>query len=381
LEAASAAIAWALQRSGVQPGMRIGVSLARSRWLVATLLGIVRAGASYVPLDASYPAERLRAMQADAQVAWLVSDQVPEWALAPVLQWSSLDAAIAGGERYEWAGRSGNSAAYVMFTSGSTGRPKGVLVSDGGIVDLVVGQDYVTLGQDDVLLQLAPVSFDASTFEIWGALLNGGRLVMAPEGRVSLSELGRLIEANGVTVLWLTAALFQLMVDEHPQGLRGLRYLLAGGDALSPVHVQRYLALPFSGTLVNGYGPTEATTFSCCLALNGWTGQGSVPIGRGVAGRSAYVLDHAGQLVPPGTVGELYVGGSGVGIGYVGHAAATAQRFVPDAFGGGAGARLYATGDRVRYRSDGMLEYLGRDDAQVKVRGYRIELGEVERAL
>ncbi|WP_434991238.1 AMP-binding protein, partial [Xanthomonas melonis] len=181
------------------------------------------------------------------------------------------------------------------------------LISDGGIVDLVSGQDYVRLGPTDVLLQLAPVSFDASTFEIWGALLNGGRLVMAPEGRVSLSALGQLIAGNGVTVLWLTAALFQLMVDEHPQGLKGLRYLLAGGDALSPAHVQRYLALPFSGTLVNGYGPTEATTFSCCLALNGWTGQGSVPIGRAVAGRSAYVLDQDGQLVPPGTVGELYV--------------------------------------------------------------------------
>ncbi|WP_422508883.1 amino acid adenylation domain-containing protein [Stenotrophomonas sp. GZD-301] len=381
LEAASAAIAAALHGSGVRPGMRVGVSLARSRWLVATLLGIVRTGGTYVPLDASYPDERLRAMQADAQVAWLVSDQAPEWALAPVVPWSRLETAIAGGERYEWAGRSGRSAAYVMFTSGSTGRPKGVLVSDGGIVDLVSGQDYVTLGQDDVLLQLAPVSFDASTFEIWGALLNGGRLVMAPEGRVSLSELGRLIEANGVTVLWLTAALFQLMVDEHPQGLKGLRYLLAGGDALSPAHVQRYLALPFSGTLVNGYGPTEATTFSCCLALNGWNGQGSVPIGRGVAGRTAYVLDAYGQLVPPGTVGELFVGGSGVGMGYVGHAAPTAQRFVPDPFGGKAGARLYATGDRVRYRTDGTLEYLGREDAQVKVRGFRIELGEVERAL
>jgi len=269
--------------------------------------------------------------------------------------------------------------AYVSYTSGSTGRPKGVAVPQRGVVRLVQNPDFAELGPQETFLQLAPVAFDASTLEIWAPLLNGGKLVVAPPGPPTLEELGRCLREDGITTLWLTAGLFHLMVDERLDDLGGLRQLLAGGDVLSVEHVRRVLRAHPRLKLINGYGPTENTTFTCCQTLReSDLGAGTVPIGRPIANTRIYVLDAQGRQVPVGVAGELYAGGDGLARGYLGDPVLTAEKFVSNPFGPG---RLYRTGDRVRWRADGTLEFLGRLDQQVKIRGHRIEPGEIEAAL
>ncbi|HSF40777.1 MAG TPA: amino acid adenylation domain-containing protein, partial [Thermoanaerobaculia bacterium] len=261
--------------------------------------------------------------------------------------------------------------AYVLYTSGSTGQPKGVAVTHRNVVRLVKETDYARFGPDEVFLQLAPVAFDASTLEIWGPLLNGGRLVVFPPGPPSLPELGRALERHGVTTLWLTAGLFHQMVEENLPGLRPVRQLLAGGDVLSPDHVRRVLEELPGTVLVNGYGPTENTTFTCCHPMTDPAEVGAtVPIGRPIANTSVYLIE-----------GELYAGGDGLARGYFGRPDLTAERFVPDPVSGRAGERLYRTGDLARFQPDGTIEFLGRADHQIKVRGFRIEPGEIESVL
>ncbi|HEX6036831.1 non-ribosomal peptide synthetase, partial [Longimicrobium sp.] len=270
--------------------------------------------------------------------------------------------------------------AYVIYTSGSTGTPKGVGVEHRSVVRLVRETDYAHLGPDETVLQAAPVSFDASTFEIWGALLNGGRLVLMPGAASSLDELGQTISRHGVTTLWLTAGLFGAMVDERVEHLAGVRQLLAGGDVLPVEAVARVRERFPHIRLINGYGPTENTTFTTCHTVDdAWTG-GPVPIGSPIANTRVYVLDGRMRPVPVGVPGELYAGGDGVARGYLGRPALTAERFVPDPFGA-PGSRLYRTGDRVRWLADGTVAYQGRLDGQVKIRGFRIEPGEIESAL
>ncbi|HEX6042445.1 condensation domain-containing protein, partial [Longimicrobium sp.] len=259
---------------------------------------------------------------------------------------------------------------------------KGVAVPHRGVVRLARGADYAPLGPGARVAQLSSTAFDAATFEVWGALLNGGTLVVLPPGPLSAGELGAALRAGAVTTLWLTAGLFHRMVDEDLEGLRGLRHLLAGGDVLSPAHVRRVReALP-ALRLVNGYGPTENTTFTCTHAVVRAPRDGSpVPIGGPVAHTRVFVADVHGAAAPVGVPGELWAGGAGVARGYLGDPALTAARFVPDPFSGRPGARVYRTGDRVRWREDGALEFLGRMDGQVKLRGFRIEPAEVEAAL
>ncbi len=268
-----------------------------------------------------------------------------------------------------------------MYTSGSTGEPKGVNVVHRGVVRLVKGPNYASFETDDVFLQLAPAGFDASTLEIWGCLLNGGRLVVMKPGQPTLRELGEAIRSAGVTTLWLTASLFHLMVEEELESLAVVRQLLAGGDVLSPTHVRMVLKKCPGVTVINGYGPTENTTFTCCHPMKsvGIFGEGAVPIGQPISNTSVYLLDGAGQPVPAGVIGELYAGGDGLARGYWDRPALTADRFVPDPFSGN--GYLYRTGDLARRRDDGVIEFLGRRDHQVKIRGYRVELGEIEAAL
>jgi aspartate racemase len=269
-----------------------------------------------------------------------------------------------------------------MYTSGSTGRPKGVAVPHRAVVRLVRGASFMELGPEERFLQLAPISFDASTLEIWGALLNGGTLVLFPGDLPELGDIARVLREERITVLWLTAGLFHQMVDHHLEELRSVRQLLAGGDVLSARHVQAVLRERETGLLVNGYGPTENTTFSACYTMTGGTLlNGSVPIGRPLANSSADVLDPDLELLPAGIPGELYVGGDGLARGYLNQPDLTAERFVPDPLGREPGARLYRTGDRARWRSDGNLEFLGRLDAQLKIRGFRVEPGEIEAVL
>jgi amino acid adenylation domain-containing protein len=278
-----------------------------------------------------------------------------------------------------------DSLAYVSYTSGSTGRPKGVGVTHRGVVRLVRSQDYVRFGPEEVFLHLAPLGFDASTFELWGALLHGGRLVVMPPQRPSLAELADVLDRHGVSVLWLTAGLFHLLAGREGGALGRVRQVVAGGDVLSAAAVRRVLAAQAGrGVVVNGYGPTEATTFACCHRMRGEAelgDRGGVPIGRPLHNTRAYVLGEGVEPAGVGQAGELYVGGAGVARGYVGRAGLTAERFVPDPYSGEAGGRMYRTGDVVRWGEGGELEFVGRRDGQVKVRGYRVEVGEVEAAL
>jgi amino acid adenylation domain-containing protein len=269
--------------------------------------------------------------------------------------------------------------AYVSYTSGSTGEPKGVSVPHRAVARLVSAPDWATLGPDDVFLQAAPVAFDAATLEIWAPLCNGGRLALLPAGQLDIEQVAETIRAEGVSVLWLTAGLFNQVIDGHLDQLGGVRHLIAGGDVVSPDAVTRLLAAHPHLVFSNGYGPTENTTFTTCATIRAPYQGGPVPIGRAISGTRVAVLDPDLRPVPIGVAGELYAGGAGLARGYLGRPGATAQRFLPDP--AGSGERLYRTGDLVRWRADGMLEFLGRADRQVKVNGYRIEPAEIESAL
>jgi aspartate racemase len=256
------------------------------------------------------------------------------------------------------------------------------MVEHRGIVRLVRGTNYCRFGPDEIFLQFAPMSFDASTFEIWGALLNGSRLVLMPPASSSLEDLVHAVRKHGVTTLWLTAGLFHLMVEEHPEGLRTLRQLLAGGDVLSPSHARRFLEHAPDTSLINGYGPTENTTFTCCHIMRaGDAFPESVPIGKPIANTRVYLLDENMNPVSLGEVGELCAAGDGVARGYLNDPEATAGKFLTDPFAEEPHERMYRTGDLARWRTDGTIEFLGRMDSQVKILGYRIEPAEIEAVL
>lgn len=376
-----------LLRSGIAPGTPVGVALARSTDLAVALLAILKAGAAYVPLDTDYPAQRLAFMIEDTRIPVVLTQASLSASLPPSIirkipldiEWPSVAREDPGSPQVP---ASPENLAYIIYTSGSTGQPKGVCITHRGVVRLVRGTGYARLDSSEVFLQFAPLSFDAATFEIWGALLNGARLVFFPPHPPSLRELGRVIRDSGITTLWLTAGLFHKMIDQQPQDLRGVRQLLAGGDILSPHHVRRALkALP-DCTLINGYGPTENTTFSCCHTLRAHDPvPDSIPIGRPISNSEAYVLDRRLQPAPIGVPGELYLGGDGLARGYLNRPDLDAGHFVAHPFRDDPAARLYRSGDLARWRPDGALEFLGRIDGQVKIRGFRIELAEVEAGL
>jgi len=388
LDLRSNRLARILVERGVGPDVPVGLAAKRTPEVVVALLGILKAGGAYLPLDPAYPRDRIAWMLEDARVPVVVGDTpstsaLPETKASRLLldaEAAAIAAKLADPVR---GGATAESLAYVMYTSGSTGRPKGTLVRHRAVNRLVRAVDYVALGPDETLLFAAPLAFDASTFEIWGALLNGGRVAIHPEAVPTARGLAESIRRHGVTTMWLTAALFNMVIDEDPQALSGLRQLLTGGEALSVPHVRRALqALP-SVRLINGYGPTECTTFTTCHTISRPLPEGlrSIPIGRPIRDTSVYVLDADRQPVAPGEPGELYVGGEGLARGYLNRPDLTAERFVPDTVSGAKEARLYRTGDLVRWLPDGTIEYLGRADEQVKIRGFRIEPGEIEAAL
>ncbi len=380
-------LAHQLRALSVGPERLVGVWMERSVDMIIALLGILKAGGAYAPCDLLAPPERLAFILSDAKVDLLLTHErmlarLPVHGLRTICL--DVDSSTIRAQPDTRLGGSvgADGLAYVMYTSGSTGEPKGVAVTHRSVVRLVKNTDYVHFGADEVFLQLAALSFDASTFEIWGALLNGGRLVIAPPGVLSVEELGAVLARHGVTTLWLTAGLFHQVVD-HRIGILGpLRQLLAGGDALSPAHVRRVLAALPGCRLINGYGPTEGTTFTCCHTVTHTTLRGrAVPIGRPIANTRVYVLDRHRRPVPIGIPGELWIAGDGLARSYVNRPELTAERFVVHRLSETLEERLYQSGDRVRWLGDGTLEFLGRLDNQVKVCGYRVELGEIEATL
>ncbi|HYO52236.1 amino acid adenylation domain-containing protein, partial [Archangium sp.] len=379
-------VAHHLRKLGVRAGVLVGLCVARSLEMVVGTLGILKAGGAYVPLDPAYPRERLEFMLRDTGVKVLVGQRGQlEKLPAGDAKWVCLD---TGWEELRRESRENpkvaveaNGLAYVMYTSGSTGRPKGACIPHRGVVRLVKGAKYIEFGEKEVFLQLAPISFDASTLELWGSLLNGAKLVVAPEHALSLEELGEVLVRNKVTTLWLTAGLFDQMAATQLKALTGVRQLLAGGDVLPAGRVKEWLARAPGALLVNGYGPTECTTFAMCHPMRGPEEVShSVPIGKPIENTQVYVLDGHMRPVPVGVAGELYIGGDGLAWGYLNRPELTAEKFVPHPYGQ-PGERLYRTGDLAKYRADGSVEFLGRADLQVKVRGFRIELGEVEAVL
>jgi amino acid adenylation domain-containing protein len=375
-----------LKRFGVGPETLVGLLMERSVEMIVGLLGILKAGGAYVPLDPASPVERLSFMLEDTQLSVLLGqERLTEDLPVSWTQVISLDT--------EWEAIADESAenpdteagplnlAYVTYTSGSTGKPKGVSVTHQSVVRLVRETNYASLTADEVFLQFAPIFFDASTFEVWGALLNGARLVIMPAESPSLEELAEALRRYEITTLWLTAGLFHQMVDAHPAELGQVRQLLAGGDVLSVPHVEKVLRTASGTTLINGYGPTEGTTFTCCYPMTDADDIGSsVPIGRPIANTQVYILDEEMQPAPVGVAGELYIGGDGLARGYWQRPELTAEKFVPHPHSS-EGDRLYRSGDLARYLADGRVEFLGRRDQQVKLRGYRIELGEIEAVL
>ncbi|MFD2168557.1 non-ribosomal peptide synthase/polyketide synthase [Tumebacillus lipolyticus] len=377
-------LAHVLRRQGVGPDVLVGLCMERSFEMVIGLLGILKAGGAYVPLDPNYPAERLAFMLEDAQVSLLLTQEhlrqtLPAHGAEVICLDSEWSAKIAGESCDNLPCRNElEDLAYVNYTSGSTGQPKGVCVPHRGVVRLVKNTNYIQFDREDVFLQFAPISFDAATLEIWGSLLNGAKLVLYSEPSLSLPALGRTIREHRVTTLWLTAGLFHQMVEEHLDDLSSVRYLLAGGDVLSVPHVKKALqALPNS-TLINGYGPTENTTFTCCYQMTDPEQVGaSVSIGRPIANTQVYVLDAQLSPVPIGVPGELHIAGDGLARGYLNRPELDEEKFIANPFGKPE-ERLYKTGDLVRWLADGNIEFLGRIDGQVKIRGFRIELGEIE---
>ncbi|MFC8228912.1 amino acid adenylation domain-containing protein [Streptomyces sp. NPDC057287] len=390
LDRLSAELAGALAGLGVGPEDGVGVLLGRSPAVVSVSLGAVRAAGAYVPLDARWPEERLDQVAGVASVRVLVVDEealASPWVTAAARRIPVLAVDRAGRVLRGAPERPGVPApvpgpgalAYVMSTSGSTGLPKGVGVTHADVVALAADSAWDDGAADAVLMHSAYV-FDASTFEMWAPLLRGGRIVVAPDGVLEARVLGDAVHERGVTAVFMTTALFNVMAETDPGAFAGLRLVCAGGELASPDAMQRVAGTAPGVRVLHVYGPTETTTFATRYDVTAGLPPGPPPIGRALDGMRLYVLDGSLGPVPPGVVGELYLAGRGVARGYTGLPGMTATRFVADPFDP-AGGRMYRTGDLVRWTRDGQIAYVTRADGQVKLRGYRIELGEIESVL
>jgi amino acid adenylation domain-containing protein len=380
-------LAHRLRRMGVRDEIMVGCCIDRSLELIIALVAILKAGGAYVPLDPSYPKERFDVMLEDTNPKVILTHK--SYASTVLRETNHL--LLCVDDLDEWSSSSDanpaslsgpQSLAYVMYTSGSTGKPKGVMIDNRAIIRLVRNTNYCRFGPEEVFVLFAPVAFDASTFEIWGPLLNGGRLVVMPPRAASLDELGRVLRENGVTTLFLTTAFFNLMVDQRLEDLIPVRQLFTGGEFVSPRHfrlVREYLP---NCALYHVYGPTENTTFSTFYpVLRDETSFVSIPIGRPISNARVYILDPALRPVPVGESGEIYTAGDGVAREYLNNPAETAEKFLPDPFAENPDERMYRTGDLARWTEDGDAEFLGRIDNQVKILGHRIEPGEIETVL
>lgn len=367
-----------LHEHGVRPGDRVGLLVPRSARTVLTQLAVWWTGSACVPLDPSHPRPRIDAMLADAEVTLTIGDsKLLESANLTGATMALPEEPLLTGAALPPAGQDPHATALVLFTSGSTGLPKGVEVTHGAIAELVTAPQYATVTDRDRVLFHSPSTFDASTFEVWSALAAGAAVVVCTVERPSFEDLAQQVERHGVSVAFFTTALFHQLAARRSRVFSVLRTVVVGGEAMAAQHARAVLRVFPWLELVNGYGPTETTTFATAHRVSDADCDGPVPIGRPIAGAVTHVLDGKGQPVARGEHGELWIGGSRLARGYAGRPELTAERFVDHPALG----RLYRTGDLVSARPDGTLDFHGRADDQVKVRGFRIEPGEIEHIL
>jgi amino acid adenylation domain-containing protein len=388
LEEKSNQLANYLKSKGIKREEHIPVCLDRSEDLVIAILAILKAGGTYVPLDPEYPAERIRLMLEDTRAKIILCNRNNLDILGTPSDHLII---LMDEERYRINQEStgsplisgdGSDLAYIMYTSGSTGRPKGVMIENRNVISLVRGINYMNLSGKNVLLSTSSASFDASSFEYWSMLLNGGELILCPEQDLLNSEmLKQEIRKRKVNIMWFTSSLLNQWVELDISVFETLRTVITGGEKLSEKHIEklrnRYPLLE----IINGYGPTENTTFSLTYPVKERQITKPIPIGVPFNNRTAYVLNHQLQLCGVGQIGELYVGGAGVGRGYLNRPDLTGEKFIPDPFISEPGSKMYRTGDLARQMPDGNFEYHGRLDEQIKIRGFRIEPAEIESAI
>jgi amino acid adenylation domain-containing protein len=385
LDRQSSRLAVRLRAAGAGRGTLVGIAMDRDIELVVSLLAALKTGGGYTLLDPAFPTPRLEAAAQGISLLVATPSQAARLARAGVPTVDPTDrnapTALGSSAPQPDEAASPDDLACVMFTSGSTGTPKGVAASHRAVIGTVCGQDYVDFGPHEVFLQCAPVSWDAFVLELFGALLHGATCVLQPAQLPEPKLIERLVAEHGVTMLQMSASLFNYMLDEHPATFTTLRVAMTAGESASSEHVHRALR-DFPGLrVVNGYGPAESLGLTTAHRIDpGEAGTVSVSIGRPVANKRVYVLDDRLQPVPIGVTGDLYAAGIGLAHGYLGQQTATAERFVANPFEGD-GARMYRTGDRGRWTRSGVLEFAGRHDDQVKIRGFRVEYGEVEACL
>ncbi|MER7580091.1 amino acid adenylation domain-containing protein [Kitasatospora sp. NPDC097691] len=374
---------------GVGPDVPVGICLPRSVDMIVCLLAVLKAGGAYLPLDPDHPAQRLAFVVGDAGAPVVLTDtaHAESFAGTPARVFR-LDAPDDA-ERTDGLpttdpvvpAATAEHLAYVIYTSGSTGAPKGVAVTHRALSRLVKGADYVRLGPGETHLQLSPLTFDASLIELWGALLNGGTLVLPPSGLPFPDLLKAALQRHRITTLLLVSPQLHVAAEQFPEELARVRQLMVGGDVLSPASAAQLLPYLTDTSFLHVYGPTECTLFATWKPIEAAdTTRPTIPIGRPIANTRTYVLDEDLEPQPVGVPGDLWLGGDGLAREYLGRPDLTRERFLPDPFGP-PGSRIYRTGDLARWLPDGNLEFLGRGDDQVKIRGYRIELGELDAAL
>lgn len=358
----------------------IAVWAERSVEAVISILAILKSGRAYVPLDTRHPEERLRFILRDSKAPIILASSPLSGKLND--EFTVIDISSIGNDENSDVHRINGSAtdlAYIMYTSGTTGNPKGVMISHRNVCRLVINSNYADLDESTRLLLTGALGFDATTFEIWGCLLNGGTLCIVPEETLHQGgPLGKAIADYSINTMWLTASLFNQHVEDAPAIFQGLKYLLVGGEALSTKHINKVRDMYPMLQIINGYGPTENTTFSVCHKIEK-TFEHNIPIGKPISNSQAYILNESRRLVPIGVTGELYVGGDGLAMGYLNSRELTNEKFVVNPYK--KGTLIYKTGDLARWLPDGNIEFLGRMDDQVKIRGYRIELSEIENTL
>jgi amino acid adenylation domain-containing protein len=377
-----------LRKQGVMLGEFVPIVMSRCSDMVVAQLAVLKIGCAYVPIDPEFPLDRQAFIIHDCKAKIiLISQNISGGELSVGVQWVDLAQsreAVAHCSSNNFHLQLGaEAAAYVMYTSGSTGVPKGVIIPHRAVNRLAVNNGYAQIEPTDCLGHCSNPAFDASTFEIWGALLNGARVLVISQSVVLESTtFARVLTEQGVTTLFLTTALFNQYVSALTTIFPPLKYLLFGGERSSPNIVKQVLGDDSHHNLIHVYGPTETTTFSTSYPIESIAADAnSIPIGRPISNTQIYILDVHRQPVPIGVAGEIYIGGAGVARGYLNRPELTAERFIADPFSADAEARLYKTGDLGCWKADGNIEYLGRNDHQVKIRGFRIELGEIEAQL